>query len=62
MWNSLTSKLPLLIDVYNNLMYRPLRGLFLLIHAFNDLTYVLDKVLRASSLLVHAFNEFICLL
>jgi len=62
MLNFLTSRLLLLINVYNDLMYRPLRGLLLLIHVFNDLTYVLDKVLTASSLPVHAFNEFICLL
>jgi hypothetical protein len=62
MWNSLISRLSLLIDVYNDLMYRPLRGLLLLIHVFNDLTYVLNKVLRASFPRVHAFNEFICLL
>jgi hypothetical protein len=61
MWNSLISKLFLLIDAYNDLMYKHLRGLLLLIHAFNDLTYVLDKVLRAPSLLIHASNEFICL-
>ncbi len=40
-------------------MYKPLRGLLLLVHVINDLTYVLDKVLRASSFPIHASNDFI---